>query len=175
MGAKVHDLRRNLWCKLFGLLDGARLPARSLLAVIDTPASPNTWKAIQKIAFDNAVAYQNAFPYLPKVSGDPSSIWPTWSKERNRLDYYMPFHEHFWRDTTEIDKQAPPFTWGASRRAAEASPVGVLGFIVALPATWTAGENNDSRINMTLLADNGSSPSSMLGAGDITRIKTANA
>ncbi|RUT67586.1 phospholipase, partial [Flavobacterium cupreum] len=81
VSAKVYDLRRKLWCKLFGLTDGALLPADSLFGVIDKPASNKTWKAIQKIAFDNALAYQNAFPYLPKIYGDFSSIWPTWSKK----------------------------------------------------------------------------------------------
>ncbi|PWF47771.1 phospholipase [Massilia glaciei] len=155
VSAKVYDLRRKLWCKLFGLTDGALLPADSLFGVIDKPASNKTWKAIQKIAFDNALAYQNAFPYLPKIYGDFSSIWPTWSKKLGKLDYYMPFDELFWREKTQVDIAMDPFTWAASSLAEAKPPIGVQGFIVALPVNWTVAENNDSRMNKTLLADGG--------------------
>jgi phospholipase D1/2 len=166
VSAKVHDLRRNLWWKLFGLLDGARLPAESLRGVIETPASKNTWKAIQKIAYDNAVAYQNAFSYLPKVTGESSSIWPTWDLKSNRLEHYMPFQEFFWRNKTEIDKREASFTWEASSRTDDKAPKGVQGFIVALPVTWTAGENNDSRMNRSLLANSGVDSNPMPGRDD---------
>lgn len=154
VSAKVYDLRRNLWHKLFGLADGALRPATSLRAVIDFPAAEATWKAIQKVAFDNAVAYQNAFSYLPRVTDKPSSIWPTWDVENNRLSACMPFNKHFWREKTEVEKKLCSFTWEAKSRSHEKEPVGIKGFIVALPITWTAGEENDSGMNRTLLASN---------------------
>jgi phospholipase D1/2 len=156
ISAKVYDLRRRLWYKLFGLTDGARHPANSLRGVIDTPAAPSTWKAIQKIAFDNAVAYQIAFPFVPRVTGVPSSIWPTWDVTGKKLRHYMPFHDHFWRNETELDKRDTKFTWAPSTRGPERAPVGVQGFIVALPISWTAGENNDSKMNRSLLASSDS-------------------
>ena len=36
---------------------------------------------------------------------------------------------------------------------ASPAPAGVQGFIVALPIQWTAGENNDSKLSLTLLAE----------------------
>lgn len=154
VSAKVYDLRRNLWHKLFGLADGARRPAKSLEAVIDFPAAEKTWKAIQQVALGNAIAYQNAFPYLPRINGDPSSIWPTWDYDTGRLSAYMPFNRYFWREKTEVEKNLDPFTWEANNCAVEKAPVGVQGFIVALPTTWTAGEVNESGMNRTLLAHN---------------------
>lgn len=154
ISAKVYDLRRNLWHKLFGLADGALRPAKSLESVIDFPAAERTWKAIQKVAFNNAVAYQNAFAYLPRVNGKPSSIWPTWNSATNKLSSYMPFNDYFWREKTEVEKESDQFTWEADHCAIEREPVGIQGFIVALPITWTLGEENDSRMNRTLLASN---------------------
>jgi hypothetical protein len=52
----------------------------------------------------------------------------------------MPHEERFWRSNTlaAVKSFAPP--------------VGVQGFICALPTNWTRGENNDSGINLTILA-----------------------
>ena len=62
----------------------------------------------------------------------------------------MPFHERFWRDADILRDKS--HSWEAQTRAPESAPVGVEGFIVALPVTWTAGENNISGMNLTLLA-----------------------
>ena len=65
----------------------------------------------------------------------------------------MPFNEHFWREKTQIDISQAEFTWAANSRAVENKPVGIEGFIVSLPTSWTLAESNDSRMNKTLLAD----------------------
>lgn len=151
----VHQLRVRLWRKLFGLMGGAG-PANELVSFIDKPAAKETWKAIQKVAFSNALAYQNAFPFLARVQGEPSSIWPTWDKKTKRLLHHMPFNERFWRVNQVRDAT---LSWNAVGRKAETSPANIHGFIVALPISWTAGENNSSGMNLTLLAENDSNGS----------------
>lgn len=152
VGAAIHDLRIRLWQKLFGLTDGAAHPASELAAVITRPGDPATWKAIQKVAMSNAAAYQVAFRFLPNpgTPDTPSSIWSTWDKNLGKLQYYMPFNERFWRDPEPRDES---FTWDAKGKAPESTPIGIKGFIVALPITWTHQENNRSRMNLTLLAN----------------------
>jgi phospholipase D1/2 len=150
VSAIVHDLRLRLWKKIFGLM-GAANPASSLASCIDKPAAPATWKAIQELAHANAVAYQNAFKFLPHVAGDPSSIWPTWNASTNKLGSFMPFNNTFWGSRNIQEKIS---AWDASILAKEAAPSAVKGFVVALPLTWTAGENNFSGMNLTMLANN---------------------
>lgn len=146
---EVHKLRVRLWNKLFGLSDGAAAPAGALASVIAHPAASATIKAIQRVADGNAQAYAKAFPFLAHMGGAASSIWPTWNNAAKKLDYHMPFAERFWRADEVRDEM---FTWDAKQRARESAPVGVQGFIVALPLTWTAGENNISGMNLTMLA-----------------------
>jgi len=150
VGASAHNLRKALWRKHFGLAGGSA-PASELGAVLEKPADPETWKAIGKIAADNAVAYQKAFPFLPALS-KPTSIWPTWIDGEHKLGGYMPFNERFWRDT---GSRTESFTWDAKKLLPERAPAGVRGFIVALPIMWTQGEDNNSGINLTTLADVG--------------------
>ena len=149
VSASVHNLRVRLWKKLFGLMGGAE-PAHSLSAVIDKPAAHTTWEEIQRVAYENALAYQNAFPFLAKVHGEPSSIWPAWEKNKRKLKYHMPFEERFWRGDDVMDET---FSWNAKSRSLESSPKGVQGFVVALPTSWTDGESNISGMNLTLLAN----------------------
>ena len=60
----------------------------------------------------------------------------------------MPHEERFWRSNTLADvKMFSP-------------PVGVQGFICALPVNWTRGENNDSGINLSILAQTFQQPES---------------
>jgi phospholipase D1/2 len=142
-----------LWKKIFGMTDGAAA-ASTLAGVLDKPAAPSTWNAIQAVAHANAVAYHAAFPFLPSVTKQ-SSLWPTWNKEKRRLNYHMPFSERFWRDDSIHDEI---FTWDADARAKEAVPDGIKGFIVELPIGWTAGESNISGMNNFLMAHNLSAP-----------------
>jgi phospholipase D1/2 len=149
VSASVHQLRKGLWSKLFGLTDGAKSPAESLRIVLDLPAARSTWLAIQAVAHENALSYQNAFQHVPRVQGKPSSIWPTWRIDHGRMAYYMPFHELFWREKGPRDEA---FSWDAKVKAKDLVPQEVQGFIVELPVTWTADENNLSGMNRTLLA-----------------------
>lgn len=150
VSANVHQLRVRLWKKLFGLTGSAE-PAHGLAPLIEKPAAKETWEAIQRLSYSNALAYQNAFPFIAKAQGGPSSIWPTWNKGTRSLDGHMPFNERFWRTDEVMDK---PLSWEAKSRTPEKSPAGIQGFIVALPVSWTAGENNSSGMNLTLLAKN---------------------
>jgi phospholipase D1/2 len=150
VSANVHRLRTRLWKKIFGLMGSAQ-PAHDLAAVVEKPAARDTWEAIQRVAYSNAICYQNAFPFLAKVQGAPSPIWPTWNNKTRCLNGHMPFNERFWRADEAMDD---PLSWDAKSRQAESSPANVKGFIVALPVSWTVGENNLSGMNLTLLASN---------------------
>lgn len=143
----VHNLRKRLWAKLFGL--ESTMPATTLRDLITRPAAPSTWKAIQAVAYSNAVNYRAAFKFLPRVDDLPSSIWPAWNSTAPHLDFLMPFNERFWRKGSAHDQT---FSWDAKQLAAELSPQGIQGFIVAFPTTWTANENNVSGMNIRLLA-----------------------
>lgn len=162
VGKVVHELRVSLWKKLFGLSGNCAAPASELAGVIDRPASPATWAAIQKRGRDNAEAYRGAFSYVPysvpdtKLDDPDSSIWPTWDKKTRKLKERMPFLETFWRKPAIGDK---PRSWEASVNPRTSAPSGVAGFICALPFRWTANENNFSGLNLTLLANNGETPS----------------
>jgi len=149
VSANVHLLRMRLWKKLFGLM-GSEQPANNLALCLDKPAARETWEAIQATAYTNALAYQNAFPFLARVQGQPSSIWPTWIKKNKRLRYHMPFSERFWRGNQVRDM---PLSLEAPERLIEKKPSGIQGFIVTLPTSWTEGEDNSSGMNLTLLAN----------------------
>lgn len=177
VGKSVQKLRRDLWKKLFGLTGGIR-PANSLAsdAILDSPAAPATWKAIQLRAQRNARAYDAAFRFIPrnaahpgvqsevdkKGNAYPGSIWPTWryaapagDARGGKLAYRMPFDELFWRASKHSDVVG---TWNVAEDqrglAPESAPVGIEGFIVALPTHWLAHEDNDSGMNLTVLAAN---------------------
>jgi len=150
VSANVHRLRMRLWKKIFGLT-GSPNPAHGLAALVEMPAAKGTWEAIQHVAYTNAIAYQNAFPFLAKVQGKSSPIWPTWEGKTRSLTGYMPFNERFWRADEVMDE---PLSWDAKSRKTESLPANVQGYIVALPVSWTKGENNLSGMNLTLLANN---------------------
>jgi phospholipase D1/2 len=150
VSANVHQLRIRLWKKLFGLMGGTE-PAHNLAAIAGSPAALDTWEAIQRVAYSNALAYQNAFPFLANIHGKPSPIWPTWNNGKRALKHHMPFNERFWRADEVMDE---PLSWEGTSRGAESSPLKIQGFIVALPVSWTEGENNSSGMNLTLLANN---------------------
>jgi phospholipase D1/2 len=154
----AHKLRVDLWKKHFGLLGHSDLvhPAKLPASTVDQPAHPATWQAIQAIARSNADAYAKAFKWVPR---DGASIWPVWNPERKfrdnsadtdaKLDrkriqaevepfaQQMPFSEEFWKSSSVSD-----------------APVGIQGFICALPMEWTAGESNHPNMSMVLLTNN---------------------
>lgn len=148
VSATVQNLRIRLWSKLFGLTGAT--PAQELEPLIPAPAAPETWIAIQNVAHANAVAYQQAFPFLARVAGKPSSIWPTWESAEHGLNGHMPFHPNFW---AMGKRSSESLSWEAASIRREIPPVATRGYIVALPTTWTAGENNTSGMNLTLLAE----------------------
>jgi len=169
VSANVHRLRVRLWEKLLGLMGGAQ-PASFLADVIAKPVAEETWKEIQRVAFANALAYQNAFPHLAKIEGKASSIWPAWNKKKRSLSFHMPFDERFWRADDVMDE---PSTWEARVRARERVPEGVQGFIVALPVSWTEGESNISGMNLSLLAHHGNEEANDLAIAKIDSIRSA--
>jgi phospholipase D1/2 len=152
-------MRKYLWRKHFAIGAGNDIvkPASNLEKMLDKPADPATWQAIQAVAKANATAYAAAFKWVPQ---DSSSIWPVWdrarkyAKPKNRqeeqrlreailtdvkaFESKMPFHADFWKAS------AP----------AVAAPQGIKGFICALPMGWTEGENNHPGMNMILLTQN---------------------
>jgi phospholipase D1/2 len=158
VSAVVQKLRADLWRKHFGITGGIR-PATSLAGVIDKPGEPGTWRAIQAVARENSRSYEQAFNFIPRNNsvfnppvGNKSvscSLWPTF-KYNNPLEHEksgdlaakMPFEADFWSGSWYELKKRPVFK----------APMGVQGFIVALPTDWTRGENNDSGMNAKLLA-----------------------
>lgn len=181
-GKAIHTLRRALWEKHFGLKSNNRRAA-SLAEVLDQPAAPATWRAIQAVALENARAYDQSFWYIPrngahpevqaKLKTDtedgppPASVWPTWQyvdyidhSKGGQLRYRMPFDPLFWR---EVERGDSLNAWNvpkdaARQRAIEAAPgVGkVQGFIVELPTNWTYREDNLMiKTHLALLAQNG--------------------
>ena len=180
-GKAVHTLRRGLWEKIFGLKSTNR-KAASLASVLDQPAAPATWKAIQEQASKNARAYDQSFWYIPRSGAHPdvqtkdkadtedgpppASVWPTWHyttyldhAQGGRLRYRMPFDPLFWRDAERGDTLN---AWNVAKnatqsRATETAPGAgdIQGFIVALPINWTYREDNVMfKTHMALFAQN---------------------
>lgn len=141
----AHELRKNIWKKLFGITGNVR-PAQNLLKAIDAPGSPDSWKLIQAQAEKNTAAYEAAFDFVPRnyvkdALGQPvtSSIIPTWIPDptvtenadwhkRGKLAAPMPFQVEFWSGSRH--------NAGGVERLDE-----IKGFITTLPIHWTEGEN----------------------------------
>jgi phospholipase D1/2 len=151
----AHELRKSLWAKHFGLSGTTDLikPASALAGLLDKPADPATYKAIQAVAAANAAQYAQTFPWTPRTDAQrPSSIWPVWPHDKRpaasashydakqELQPYaeqMPFSENFWQ-----------------RQFKGQAPANLQGYICALPVNWTEGENNHPEMNMILLTEN---------------------
>lgn len=142
----AHELRKSLWRKHFAL-DGANRIVRAadeLKAMLDKPADPNTWRAIQRIADANQAAYAKVFPFIPQDGGKKAwvPIWPPCLAVKGdevvpidlakAYEKEMPFSKEFWQ-------------------TAYPTPTGIKGFVTSLPTRWTAGENNHPGLNMILL------------------------
>ena len=170
VGEAIQQLRVALWKKHFGLSmtrPSGVSPATGLERYLEQPAAEETWRAIQRQAQENSELYNRAFDFIPqdisqvqprktpdlgeyKETGFPAPIWPTWAyRDLISLDLGgelmepMPYEERFWRSPTlaAVRSFAPP--------------TGVQGFICALPTHWTCGENNDSGLNLSILAQTG--------------------
>lgn len=193
----VHNFRVNLWKKIFGLSMSSchpRIqPAKSLQAVLNQPAAPATWQAIQEVAENNTKSYNESFQFIPQnISqvqvGDKAqkvpegcepdypnkeknyyplrcSIWPTWVYEdpnsltpAGELDSVMPFDPDFWLNPklsnySKLYRDEDPWYTKLLRTfSLKKYPIGIEGFIVALPYQWTMGENNASQINQIVVA-----------------------
>ncbi|WP_369991195.1 hypothetical protein [Pseudomonas xanthosomatis] len=133
-------------------------PFTELADCLDQPAAEQVWRAIQERARANSEAYEKVFDFITQSrsqvqvlsgvaqdtyrDGFPATIWPTWAY-RNALKFELggslkvvpPHQERFWLNA---DPDAP---------------MGVTGFICALPVNWTKGEDNDSGFNLTILAN----------------------
>lgn len=184
VGKAVHELRVALWKKHFGLSQtrvSKVQPAAGLSACLSQPAAENSWKAIQARAENNSRAYERAFNFIPQdisqtqpqvtpgdmdlyPNGFPASVWPTWAyhslqnlKKGGAIVASMPFEEDFWRNYQFY-----------------AAPIGIQGFICQLPIQWTRGENNNSGINTTIMADRtapATDTSTTLAHTDSSRVK----
>ncbi|MDR2838740.1 MAG: hypothetical protein LBV49_09315, partial [Azonexus sp.] len=162
VGLAIHKLRRSLWEKHFGLKSANRkAPALAGAEILDSPAAPGTWKAIQKVAAKNAESYEAAFWFIPRSvprpeiqpkkptdpDPPPASLWPTWQykdyeqhAQGGRLLYRMPFDPLFWR---AAERGETLNSWNEKVQLAKPTePKGIQGFITALPINWTCRENN---------------------------------
>lgn len=162
----AHELRKKVWSKLFGITSGVR-PARHLQQAIDQPGIPDSWRSIQKQAEFNAVAYEEAFSYIPRnwtayPKGDhkEASIIPNWDlnaenpKTKARDGYPaspLPFQNEFW--------DAPRHTPSGVGKLN-----GIKGFITALPIHWTAGEMNRFKYATAMVVQNTITPESQIPA-----------
>ena len=164
----IQQLRVDLWKKHFGLSQSrpdAVQPASVLESVLDKPAAPSTWEAIQRVAQANADAYERVFDFIPQSispvqtqltpalppeykDGFPASVWPTWAYRKagdrslgGQQLRPLPHEYAFWRsDTLQAVRSFP-------------APEGIRGFITALPTRWTLGERNHSGIHLGILAN----------------------
>ena len=135
----AHDLRKQIWSKLFGLTGNVR-PATELKQAIDQPGNPNSWKLIQRRAKANAELYEAAFPFVPRNTVRVgknvfnASILPTWRDDATKADggsltADLPYQEKFWVKRAAISPQAVKELQG------------IKGYITALPVKWTENEN----------------------------------
>ena len=106
-----------------------------------------------------------------------AALWPTWrypepgdapmrehyGENRGKLKFRMPFDPLFWREAKradddghliwEIGYDAKVRPQGVAGTAPESVPVGVQGFICALPAGWLAKESNNTGFALSILAN----------------------
>ena len=166
VGRLVHQLRKDLWKKHFGMSQ-TRVAGVAPFEVdedfLEQPASEAVWRAIQQRARDNSKAYEAVFNFIPQNfsqfqvieesmrkkyrEGFPASIWPTWTYKTvedlnlgGQLEEPPACKEEFWVSRTRAGVKF------------HLPPQGIQGFITALPTGWTKGENNDSGLNLTILA-----------------------
>lgn len=165
----AHELRMQVWQKLFGITGRVR-PATGLQSAIEAPGSPDSWKRIQAQAASNAAAYEAAFDFVPRnwveSKENPgqffhAKILPTWDPDIKaphtkwkvgNVASPLPFQPEFWA-------------------APSHNPAGIdqlqkiKGFITALPIHWTEGENIKFDYPTALVAGNDQQNK---GAGDST-------
>lgn len=154
----AHELRMEVWKKLFGITGRVR-PASDLESAIEAPGSPDSWRRIQTQAEKNTAAYEAVFSFVPrsiavsKVSGKkfPARVIPTWdidakappgaSWPNGNVASPMPFQPEFWSEPQHAQTET---------RKLES----IQGFITALPIQWTGGENVGFDYPTALVAQN---------------------
>ena len=154
----AHELRKQVWCKLFGLEGNVR-PAKELEDVIRMPGKPESWRKLQARAQANAAAYEATFKFVPRnwspyADEVPASIVPNWNPEaRNPNKGNADFGNKGYPDSPLPSEAA---FWNESRH--DPASVGQLekiqGFITALPIHWTEGENNRFPYPSSLVTQN---------------------
>jgi hypothetical protein len=140
----THDFETMLAVfQLNAGLGGARAFSTPAIQQSDMKGLGSTFSHHQKCVVIDPTIYS-------KPGGDkPASIWPTWTyrlpgdhKLGGKLVDCLPHEEAFWDSKTWVGVR----TYKA--------PEGIQGFITALPTHWTKGENNDSGLNLTIIAHN---------------------
>ncbi|EOL9069294.1 phospholipase D-like domain-containing protein [Cronobacter turicensis] len=150
----ARELRKKAWRKWLGSA------ADECTEVMNKPASPSTWKKIQKLAIYNTKIYEDIFDFIPRntcqdgdmhnesyhedngsettVQGSVkmASIWPIATVNNIAKEEKMPFSITFWEEYKN------------------SGLINTKGFIHQLPLHWTEGENNLIPYNMRVIADN---------------------
>ena len=150
----AHELRKNIWSKLFGITGGVR-PATHLLNAIEQPGKAASWEAIQKQADANAKIYEAAFPHIPRnwtlspaKKQVPASIIPNWNPRKSnpdkRIKTALPINGVAELGYPDFPLPHTSEFWDQPRH--NPSAIDALsktrGFIVSLPVHWTEGEMN---------------------------------
>ena len=155
----AHELRMEVWKKLFGISGGVR-PATDLQSAIEAPGSPDSWKRIQAQAEKNAAAYEAVFDFVPRNWSESkekpgkffhASILPTWDR-----DVDPPANARWKAGNVASPLPFQPEFWAMQRH----NPAGIdqlkkiQGFITALPIHWTENENVKFDYPTALVAGN---------------------
>ncbi len=153
----AHQLRIDLWNKIFGFTDKAR-PAAELQKAVEQPGAKNSWKLIQQRAEANSRCFEAAFNWIPRnLSGGGRSaevghILPTWRDaldapqgapwgQKGNISAPLPFQDQFWSKARHDPDAASELKQ-------------VKGFIAAYPVEWIKGENVRFGYPTALVADN---------------------
>ncbi|WPN32697.1 phospholipase D-like domain-containing protein [Pseudomonas sp. P5_109] len=169
VGKTINKLRKDLWKKHFGMSqakkNGPVAPFVVTEDFLNQPAAESTWQKIQEQAKNNSEAYEKTFDFIPQnfnssqvieastiskyQDGFPAPVWPTWTYHSTldrefggQISAPLPYQLAFWES----------MTLAAVKKFS--APVGVEGFITAFPVNWTKGENNNSGLNLTIIAHN---------------------
>ena len=152
----MNALYRN---KLFGLgllgmtpaHGGVGAGAQELRGVMETPASPDCWQAVQKRARENTQKYEDVFDWIPRNyragsrDKDEASLWPRWKYDKpgertgGELKGAMPFQTDFWQADQDTEDRLPQLEQ-------------VRGFVCELPLKWTKLENNNWGYHAALIS-----------------------
>jgi len=159
----AHQLRVDLWNKIFGFTDKTR-PASELKHAVEQPGAKDSWKLIQQRAELNARCFEAAFNWIPRSSTSDAQnpefghILPTWRNAlpapkgappdaKGNISAPLPFQDEFWTQSRHDSA-------GVSQLKQ------VKGFIAAFPVEWIKGENVRFEYPTALVADNEVLPNS---------------